>query len=469
MVMCWDEPNAGIGWKDEMTGQSGNMALVSPIPGYDISDADIVVNENGDCFIIYIVFNYLYIEHYFYDQPGNNLLFVQPFNIPTNFNPSNPNIDIGHNGEVVAVWEEGGDIFAIFRDPVTGFANQNIRLIASGGMYRDPDIAIYSHPWHNDKIVNITYIENSGITEQVDVMRGTYADLVNNNMANFSFFTRGMPANLPFESYGRPRIAANTIFDAQYDYTITVDFFDYANNRNRILGFNTNSLSGNVDFIVNDKPVKHLPSGQMIELDLFCGNYEPVVTYCGDYFIIAWVFDDHGCDPGIPNPVGVYTDILARQYNFDATLAYPTYSIVNHTLNWWQQNISVAGRFSPNNNALYTFYYNDNQSKDIMYKSSHFNNQALKKGKQLAPEPGKHPGLVLMNEPGTGKLILNALNANYYYYYICDMQGKIVTGRKLDSDDPSTLQVDISTMPAGLYILRLLSPSNPVSYKFVKE
>ncbi len=108
-----------------------------------------------------------------------------------------------------------------------------------------------------------------------------------------------------------------------------------------------------------------------------------------------------------------------------------------------QYTPSLAGRFSPQENILYTFY--DEFYSDIRYKASHWLNSPIR-----VTQDSKNFDLSLYPNPATDFVNISSSDASINKIDFYDLQGRLIKTVSIKENNKS---IDISGLSNGVYVL----------------
>ena len=378
-VMVWDgdRPALGWSWKDGLV--TGTIDLAGSNLRGTITDPDVVIthDETGNIIVTYVLHkdNTSSIWAEVWGFRGSSLALLQaPVQVDNlnGSNSSNPNIDLDfylRDHGAVITFEQGGEIYGRIFNPATG-PDRNIFNVSGrcfSGNNSQPDVAMYlENKTGGQTIVSFTYIHNDGRNKTLVLQQEDINNLINQagSDCRVAYEVETVPA---WQTLENPRIAAPTQLVTgidPYDCQIVAHLND--SRKDYITGYNLNGTANGRGNIVRNI----LNNGYALS---DCSNRFPAVSYVGKAIIASWVYDDGGCQQ-----INGSEEILVKQLDLSGAPLYTDYSVVNDALVGSQRTVSVAGRHSIQNKALYTFY--DEAYEGILYKSALFTNQNLRQG-----------------------------------------------------------------------------------------
>lgn len=458
-VMTWDGTLPSLGWDWGPGGSIASLELQGYSWGGRISDPDVVVDPMGKGYtaVTYVMDlgsgPAIWAELWRFN--GSSMTPVMsPVQIDDlSGNPaSNPNIDIDNDGsgDGVITFEQDGKIYArainIFNGPSGNLFDVSGRCL-SGGKSFHPDVATFYDKNRGNTIVSFTYVFDDGSDKILILQQEELSDIMNNPAASCNIL-KVIDKTPSFNLLQMPRIAAPSpnVSSDPYDVQVVAhlkDLFD------RIKGYNKNMAahgSGNVVTTILNSTSR---------LDN-CNHGAPAVTYVDRSIIVGWTTMDVTC-----RLINGDDEILVRQLHDDGTPQYGIYAVANQNMGGNQFAVSVAGRYDLNLETFYTFY--NDKDKFIIYKSSHNQNQAIRKG-NVAETANTPAGLTVYPSPLQEKATINftigkdetavalelySLNGRKVRTY--DVQGKTSGTHSLALNRSA----EGSALASGIYLLRL--------------
>jgi hypothetical protein len=436
-VSVWDDVSnqAAFGWEVATTAATGFQILDGTNYG-TISDPDIILSKEGYfVFIVYELDFDVYYECWEFDGTSSWSLIINPTQLNTAQPARNPNIDgiNTNNFEMVAVWEqENGEIWTIPGD-VNGFGSYAPVYLESSDYFPCywPDVAVYYNPASGNITANYTYVQDlSSLTFwALWHQHEDYNDLINGTVVpNFN----GLDVCNPGE-FGRPRIACNNMWDDDdSNYAVAIRYWDIPNNRTYIHTYTRCSGTKYGPNVINDN------SPDLTDPTTCFANNEPAIAYAYDLLLVVWTYED-ACWGYLYND----KEIIQKRCNpCNGTSATTETLVVNEDFNLDQLAPSVASRHSLYQNALYTWW--DEDQSDVKFKSSHFANSPIRimgRSNTTKVSVFPNPSYDLINISGDIKV---------ESFKIMDLQGKVLT------EKTSQQNIDVKDFQSGIYLLQIL-------------
>ncbi len=446
-AMVWDGTNPAFFWENDYNSDNGVVPLSGNHFG-EVKDPDIVLGIDGSiyAFIVYLLNGSVYYEVWIYNGTfWTNSVSPTQINQPSGIECHSPNVDILLNLNVVAITYEEGSYIKLLAGSVTGANIPNQAIYDVNSDSRDPDVSVYftsTPPLFY--VVNVTYINQQGNSEELWISKFDLWDLVTNTMPPGTFLNTSIDnvGTSGGDGFGVPRTASTEYCDAVNDYQIVV--LKKMGNQYFINSYNYNNT--NSPYLVNF-------NSNLTNLMDFT-NCKPSVGYAGDECVVAWTIDD-------PKINGNLDEVVSRQlYSYFGTgsslTPYEEISFVNTTNNNDQGVSSVDGRYTTNSNneKLITFY--DESNQQIKYKVRPAGSWTFRKPKTttctLYPNPAS-----------TNLTIQLQLDFEHTTIQIYNYLGGKVMEKKADRKD---MDLDVSSLPSGLYFVKILSLTNTETILF---
>ncbi|MCH8902883.1 MAG: T9SS type A sorting domain-containing protein [Bacteroidetes bacterium] len=486
-VMTWEQQSKTIryAWDDGI----GNKGIVNLNGSTKAKDPDVIIWHDKRIMVI------VYIDESNSDEiradaySYSGILFT-PITLFQNMRLSasgiactSPNIDIAEegtfSGKAVVTWEQAGDIYANVIDlvpflPSIVYTN-GIIIYNTSFLAKDPDVAVNETGGSSGALAHFVYSYDDGSVFQVEVARCKMSGLT----TGFGCSTPSVHQPIQINRthiIGPPRIGCPPGPDmtnfAPTDYAVTVEDRDWATWNFKVLAtanyFGVQTPGGSVT--VNS-------FGGLTS----CLSIQPVITYSGDYIIVAWTHAD-GC-----NIVGSGDyDVLARRLFFTGILADNCYSIVPYCIGPGMQTIdsripSLAGNGSPTAFTYFAFYHNDGGGivQNVVYKKSHYANINLKRYVNNN-EPYKEQKIEYLQSyleiypnPFLGQLdiVLNVADGDAVReLLVYDLSGNIIHKQELSMLEGGEHFIiwDSYDLPTGNYFLKLITINSISVYRACK-
>jgi len=462
-VVVWDASGDSILFIWRSDGGDGSLIIATS----NANDPDVVVGPNGttvNTMIVYEIDNNVYYEVWEYELVSNtwsNTISTRVIS-DSDYDKSNPNIDVDLDGNVVVVWEENDDIMAATGTITGGLST--VETVYSTDVNSVPDVCIHTND--NGTNVGFTYLNFDGTNYFLFQQDEDFNDVVNGTMTQNPISLKGAdPANN--EEFGRPRIAApiNEGYCQLGDHEIVVNFTKYIGfvPYCEIYGYNTyagnstwDTINSHYDASYNPTTLPNLTTEQ---------NFEPVVTYTEEqpFILVAWTYYN-----SVPKySSSTYYDIMVRQLDYDGSFktmgsspALPYYSIANNTLSGIQKTVSISDRFSSGGVPMLCVY-NDITTGSVSRLAYKYCNaqspQLRKKNPELINIDNDSPFQYSMypNPNSSGNLFIDLNNIDSQTkVLIFDSQGKKITDKKLYAESSV---IDLKGLSSGLYIVKLFA------------
>ncbi|MBA3286048.1 MAG: T9SS type A sorting domain-containing protein [Nitrosopumilus sp.] len=442
-VMVWDDLNATakFAWEESGTLAVGNKDLDGNNLG-TVYDPDIVVSSDGNfLYVVYeLDFTDIYYEGWRYNSFINDWILVDgPTQVNTNTPAHNPNIDVNRDqmaniDRMVIVWEEGNRIYAIAGDFSNGFLPTYSQVNLQNTQHAFwPDVSLFYNIQTGAMIAKFTYLQDDGNNWHLYVQEEAWSDIASGivvpNQTNL--FTAAQNV------LGRPRIASSEFLNDDTNYTIV--FRETYNSSGTQYFINVFTMFNGSLYFFQPLPDSFFPA----DLSQPCANYvlndEPVVVYHYELVYIAWTYDDNcfGYTGGEKEVIVAWKDLAGGVYSGNNFL------LANSTPVGNQYTPSLAGRFSPQENILYTFY--DEFYSDIRYKASHWLNSPIR-----VTQDSKNFDLSLYPNPATDFVNISSSDASINKIDFYDLQGRLIKTVSIKENNKS---IDISGLSNGVYVL----------------
>ncbi|MBN2746443.1 MAG: T9SS type A sorting domain-containing protein, partial [Bacteroidales bacterium] len=447
-AMVWDGDSSAFFWKNDYNLDSGIVPLSGNHFG-EVKDPDIVLGIDGSiyAFIVYLLNGSVYYEVWRYNGLNSWTNTVSPtqINQQSGIECHSPNVDILLGLGAVAITYEEDSYIKLLAGSVTGANITNQAIYDVNSDSRDPDVSVYRY---FDNIINqlvyvtnVTYINQQGNSEELWISKFDLWDLVTNTMPPGTFTNTSIDnvGTSGGDGFGVPRTASTEYCDNEFDYQIVVlkrmgaEYFINSYNYN-----NPNS-----PYLVNENTL----FGSLVNAP----NFKPSIGYAGDECVVAWTLDDSQVGLG----GGYIDDVISRQlYSYDgigsSQTAYDVFSFVNTYTNDVQGVSSVDGRYTTNsiNEKLITFY--DEANQVVKYKS-------VQAGVIQFRKPKTTLSTLYPNPASTNLNIQLQPDFEHTTIQIYNYLGSKVMETKADKNN---MNLDVSSLPSGLYFVKVLSLTN---------
>lgn len=473
-VMVWDGPNPSFGW--DYAGATGNAPILGTGLG-TVRNPDIVADPSappGDERVL-IIYHVNFTDAYFEVHSWNGFAFVPtvgPTLLSTGGTPvTHPNVDIYFDGRTVMTWSEGGAIYAQgYILPALSLSPNIFKPSSCFSVSCDrSDVGVFKPIGAPGNRSNFIFVADFGGTEELIVQRASWGQVWSGAPAVCGgSFTNTLDAVVVGnEQFGVPRIACpNRLFPGLYvredasavclkydNSSSTYTIYNYTHHAGT---FGPNVFNQNK---INTNPFDLSP----------CGNKYPAISYVGEFILTTWTYED--C-LGIINGD---LDVLVRQLNFDGSLIFPDYSLLNQNINGDQLYSAIDGKFSTTQDAFYS--WQDNDQEAVGYKFSFFTNLSLRKATTTdlveaeAAETSAfsmYPNPMLNNATFTFGLLDGELAEGLEVY---DISGRLIDRLSLTNAAVGNNLVDWETsdMPAGVYLVKLITDQRAESIRITKQ
>ena len=473
-VMAWDGANPSFGW------DYGGIVGTAPILGTGLGtvrNPDIVADPSaipGDERVL-IIYHVNFSEVYFEVHSWTGATFV-PTVGPTlisgaNSSVSHPNVDIYFDGRTVMTWSELGVVYAQgYILPALALSPNVFKPSACFTATCDrSDVAAFKPIAAPGNRSNFIFVANFGAVEELIVQRATWGQVWSGAAPTCAFgWTNSLDAvNLANEQFGIPRIACpNRLFPGLYvaeDASAVCLKYDNFSAAYRIFNYThhagTWGLNNFNPNIINTVPNDISP----------CGNKYPAISYVGEFIISTWTYDD--CLGLINGDL----DVLARQMVFDGTLVYPDYSLVNQNVNGDQLYSAIDGKFSTTQDAFYCWA--DAPVASIGYKFSFFVNLNLRLAAtdeltdQVTEETTEF--LAYPNPMADHTTLQFTLleGENVEQLEVFTLSGQVADRLPITGavEGVNLIEWQSSDLPAGVYLVRLVTNQRTESFRLTKQ
>jgi hypothetical protein len=477
-AVVWDGNKPGLAvYSHKATPQ---LTTYDFIYGSAVVDPDVVIDPvtGTNIMVVYELHGVLsggvdiVYEYFLYSASTNSITNIQG---PTRLNAASdtdnltPNVDVSPEGYTAVVWHDrqnnvirfdGGDDLPNFVAPISKYYEASQQgCWGSGHLFSQPDVAIYKDASKVNHQISAVfrYIEPSFVSNYIVVSKFGWNQYDTITPIYPCFIDTLDEQELSVTHLLQPRIstmwpytpADSTVYNAVWLHDGQTTFENKIKSRTR--DWSSGSL----------QPIEEVTLTSSSNLRIY-PNQWPVTTFAGDFIFNAWDYNDAGI-----GQVRNSEEALLRQLDLMGTPFYSDdYSVIpeNPSAQDDYKFISIDARFVAEGH--YAFW--NSSTNDVQIKRSDIYNQNLRKGKpesETLTAQNVASTFSVFPNPATDFVIIQGMK-NIDDLRLMNLQGQpiAVIVNQLDN---TQWQLELGTLPAGIYTLLLNQAGKSTRHKVV--